>query len=318
MRKIILSAIVSLAAVVTLTGQVLAANLSVRLEQPKSPTNQNTFDINFVALDVLDRPITVKCFKKGPGDADFVQFGANINLIAGGNTGNCSVTSAIVSTDGTAYEFKVTADNGIDPVLPSSSVIVEYKTSGPGTPNNYSKEKISACTYRIKFRTADDGGKTVRVDVYRSENNSFSADTGNRVGIVAIGSNLDGSLDNTVPDCSKSYYYAVRAFDSTDNGSGVVGDSVTNTVTTNIVITPTPGGQTGGALQVAGGAAGVPAGGEVLGGTTATGGPEATPTGAEEGQVLGTEVKPTNFLMIGLGLGLLALVAFWLYRRLLK
>lgn len=318
MRKIILSTIIALAAVLTLTNQVLAANLSVRLEQPKSPTNQNTFGINFVALDIQNRAITVECFKKGPGDSAFTQFGADINLIAGGNTGNCGVTSSIVSAEGT-YQFYVTATAGAEPV-DSSIISVDYKTSGPGTPTNYSKEKVSDCDYKIKFRTADDGGKTVKVDIYRSENLSFGADVGNRVAIIAIGSNQDGSFDNFVPDCSKSYYYAIRAFDNVGNGSGVVGDSVTKTVTTNVVITPTPGGET--AAIPAGGTALAGSEGQILGGG-ATGTEEAKPEAGEEAKteedkVLGTGAKPTNFLLIGLGVVLLGLIAFWLYRRLTK
>lgn len=312
MRKIILSAIVSLAAVLTMADQVLAANLSVRLEQPKSPSNQNTFNINFVALDIENRAITVKCFKKGPGDGTFVQFGANINLIAGGNTGNCEVASSVVSTEGT-YQFYVTATAEAEAV-DSSIVSVDYKTSGPGTPTNYSKEKLSDCDYKIKFRTADDSGKTVKVDVYRSEDSDFSINVGNRVVVITIGSNQDGSFDNFVPDCSKNYYYAIRAFDSADNGSGVVGDSVTKTITTNVVVAPT-GGQATGALQITGGE------GQLLGGEKTTGTEEAKPEAVEEteeGEVLGAGAKSTNFWLIGLGLGLLGLLAFWLYRRLFK
>src|SRR6185369_9485240 len=97
---------------------------------------------------------------------------------------------------------------------------------------NYSKDKITACEYKIHFRSADDAGKTVKVEVYRSENKSFSADAGSRVGTVATGSNTDNDFTQSVPDCNKVYYYAVRAFDSGGNGSGVTGDSET-VVTTN-------------------------------------------------------------------------------------
>ncbi len=208
---------------------VQAAGVSIRLSAPKSPTNQNTFDINFVTLDVGNNPITVKCLKKGPGDGGFSQFGGDINLAAGGNSGNCAVTGSVMGSNG-SYQFQASANNGSETVT-SNIITVDYNTSGPDTPTNYSKEKISSCIYRIKFRTANDGGKTVKVEVYRSENTSFNADGGTRVATVSIGSNTDGSADINSPDCNKEYFFVVRAFDSAGNGSGLVGDSKTVTVT---------------------------------------------------------------------------------------
>src|SRR3990167_1571684 len=167
-------------------GAVYAANLDVRIEQPKSPTNQNSFPVHFVALDILDRPVTVKCFKKGPSDGGFVQFGSDINLASGGNSGNCDVNSSILTGNGT-YEFKVEATAGSDSDSETTSVV--YNTDGPGDPRDYQKNKTNSCEYTIHFKTADDAGKTVKVEVYRSENMSFNTDSGTRVGTVGAGSN---------------------------------------------------------------------------------------------------------------------------------
>ena len=217
-----------------------SSDLSVKVSAPKSPTNQNSFNVNFVALDLLDRPVTVKCFKKGPSDGGFIQFGSDFNLSAGGNSDNCVVNSSLVNSQGT-YQFYVQATAGSDDVV-SSTVAVDYNTSGPGTPVSYSKEKINDCTWKIKFTSASDGGKTVKIEAYRSDNPSFNADSGNRFAQIPIGSGQNGETAITVPDCSRTWYFAIRAFDSAGNGSGVIGDSFTTTInSTTSVSTPTSG-----------------------------------------------------------------------------
>lgn len=267
--------------------------LDIRIEQPKSPTNINNLKVNFVALDRLGgstgRTINVQCFKKGPIDADFAPFGPTITLSAGGNTANCE-PNTVLNTNGT-YQFYAKATAGSDEDT-SPTVTVDYNTSGPGTPTNYSKDHPTSCTYVIKFRTADDAGKTVRADLYRSDATSFTADVAHRVDQRFIGSNTDVEISNTVPDCSKPYYYAVRAFDSAGNGSGIVGDSVvtvittTSTTTTTTTSTTTTGstGGTQGAVQ------GDTTAGNVLGTeddtTTAT-------DGTAPGDVLGEEATPS-------------------------
>lgn len=244
-------------------GIVHASNLSVQIQQPKTPTNQNTFDITFVALDIQNRAIIAKCFKKGPSDSSFTQFGSDISLIAGGNTDVCQVNSSVVSSEG-AYNFYVTATAGSDSFT-SSTVTLDHKnSSGPDTPGNYSKEQTSSCNYTIKFKTANDG-KTSKVRIYRSTEKSFTAGSSTEVGTINIGPNLEGSFANIVPDCGKTYYFAIRAFDDLGNGSGTTGDSFTTTIidegTTQT--TTTEGGQ--GAIPVSSSSVG-----EILGEQSAT------------------------------------------------
>lgn len=262
--------------------------LDIRIEQPKSPTNINNLKVNFVALDRLGRDITVQCYKKGPSDGGFTQFGATITLSAGGNTANCE-PNTVLASDGT-YEFYAFATAGSDTDF-SPTVTVDYNTSGPGTPTNYSKDHPTSCTYVIKFRTADDAGKTVRADLYRSDATSFTADVAHRVDQRFIGSNTNVEITNTVPDCAKTYYYAVRAFDSAGNGSGIVGDSVVTVTTTSSTTTTTTTSTTTGATGTNQGAVQTGnTGGNVLGTETGSG----SDTGAEsDGSVLGEEATPS-------------------------
>src|SRR3989344_5821594 len=95
MRKLF-SLILSLICLVSVVGQAQAAagDLVIRLEEPKSPTNLNDFEISFVALDILDRVINVNCLKKASSEADFSSFDSKV-LTSGGNTDSCHVTSSV-------------------------------------------------------------------------------------------------------------------------------------------------------------------------------------------------------------------------------
>jgi len=308
MRKFIFSTLIAIGMCVCIQATPVYAvgisSLSIRLEEPKTPTNQNSFGIVFVALDLKNRPVTATCTKWGPSDAGYVAFGAAQSLSNGGNTGTCLVDTTILSVAGT-YKFQTTATADSETQY-SNEVTVAYNTEGPGDPRDYSKSKPSACEYKIHFKTADDSGKTVKVEIYRSENTSFSADAGTRVTTVNVGSNTE--RDETISGtCDKTYYFAVRAFDSAGNGSNAVGDSETHVTITlrssTTTTTTTIGGtttETVSAVEVPGGAGlsgegavpveeGPPAGG-ALGETT--GQPEAEHiTLPPEGQVKGAKTS---------------------------
>lgn len=296
-------------------GVVYAGTLSLKIETPKSQTNNTNLSINFVALDyAANGNITAKCFKKGPTDGGFSQFGSDIAITPGGNTGNCTTDSSIMNQQGT-YQFYVTAANAAETVT-SDTVSVDFNTSAPGTPTQYSKERVNTCDYKIHFRTADDNGETVRIEVYRSANTSFVADSGARVDSINIGSGTEGTSTTTPPNCNQEYYFAVRAFDAAGNASGLVGDSIT--VTTNTTVTKTtgatgavgaiPNGTNGNVLGAAIGATG-----GATGTSGATLGAESSPAPAEAGSARG------NLTVRNLGLGVLGIAAIlflaWLLTR---
>ena len=256
-----------------------ANSTSIRLQQPQSPTNLDTFNVIFVVLDTNpDQPVSVQCYKKGPTDGSFVTFGSAISLINGGNTDNCQVDGGIMNQGSGTYQFEAIASGSTNPT--SNIVSVDFNNSGgPGNPINYDKTRPDTCTYKISFRTADDSGRTIKVALYRSTDASFSVDSGHQVNSINISSNTDGSMTNNVSPCDITYYYAIRAFDTYGNGSGVVGDQNITTTTTTTTATTTTAGQ--GAIPVEQGR-----GGAVLGTTVA---PTATEAAKE---VLG-ETKKT-------------------------
>lgn len=278
LNKIIVSLLSLLTLLFITAGTSFAATnfTSIRLQKPASPTNLDTFNITFVALDTdSTKTVNVDCYKKAPGDVTYSVF-ESFSLVNGGNTDSCHVTSGTMNKGNGTYSFYVTADGSSHATTELTPVSVDFNNSTPGTPVNYNKTKPDDCTYKISFRTANDSGKTVKVVLYRSTDTNFSVDSGHQVNEVSIGSDTDGSMsDNVSPNCNTTYYYVIRAFDTYGNGSGVVGDS--NVTTT--VVNPTTTEQQG-AIPLGG-----TGGGSVLG----------AGTGGEKGEVLGTEsAKPTS------------------------
>ena len=289
----------------------LAANsdLFIALESPASPNNQSKFDLAFTALDMLNRPMVVKCFKINPDNSE-VQLGGNINLKAGGNSGNCSLESSPLSESGKNYRFYAVASSEGD-TYKSEVVSVDYNTDLPGVPTDYSKEKEGGCRFKLSFRASNDG-KTKVIRIYRSEQNKFNADSHTQIGEVGIDPGQWGSFtDVNVPDCNKTYYYAIRAFDGANNGSGLVGDSntivttVTSTTTTTVEGSTT---ETTGAIRVTD--SNIP-GEEEIANAEESAGEESETSG--EGSVLGTTEEVGKNNKIKLVLGALILIAIIVY-----
>lgn len=270
MKKLVV--ILAFALSIFVTSQVNASDISVRLSEPKTPTKNSDFKLVFTVLDLTDSdsPISARCYYKDSLAGAWTQFDSDKAISAGGNTDSCQVNSSVVKENNKTYYFKVMATNGAasDDSELQGLVSVTFDDRDPSVPTNYKKEKIGSCQYKISFKTADDG-MTTRVEVYRSDSTTMSLDGSTRVGDVTVSTNTDGSFTETVPDCNKTYYYVIRAFNVAGNASGPIGDSVTITTST----TSTQVQQTeGGAIPVAN---------------------VTLPQGGQSGQVLGEEKSAT-------------------------
>lgn len=265
-----------------------AASLSVEIETPEAVTNTPHIKIGFVTLDVLARSLTVECYK----DSDVTPFASYTLASAfGGNSGDCQVDGTVMPID-TAYEFyvKAIASGEGGESVESNHVSVTLSSATPGTPYNYNRDDAS-CQNVITFTTADDGGKTVKVELYRSLSTTFTADASTKVAEQAIGSNASGSFVEAAPGCSNDSYYVLRAVTGNGNGSGFVGDKDVNVDTHTVIKNKTTtvtlaGGTSAGAIPVSGGSD--VSEGQVEGATTTNPDNEAvTPAGTEPGSVLG-------------------------------
>ncbi|KKU44984.1 MAG: RHS Repeat family [Microgenomates group bacterium GW2011_GWC2_46_7] len=251
-------------------------SLSVRMETPKTPIRISDWTLAFTVLDIDQRALTVQCLVKKP-TGSFVQFDtdkifpATMDKSSGGN-GTCQVNGSVMNTQGT-YEFYVTASAGAGLDVTDTQSVV-YDTEGPDRPVSYGKDRPWACRYTIKFKTADDGGKTTSVELYGSKSTTFNTDNSTRIGGVSIGSNQEGSLNHDLvgDDCNQNWYYVIHAFDSVGNQSAHIGDEVVNIST----VAPSP---TTGALVV------TTATGSILG--------KDTVSGSDSGEVMGETASPT-------------------------
>lgn len=217
---------------------ILSPNMFVRLENPQSPTNVNNFGIDFVVIDNQNRALTVSCFKRNP-DASVVQIGGDINLIPGGNSGRCNLNLSPLTQNG-VYGFYAVAKTGSEEYV-SETVNVDYSQGGPSSPVFYSKDELTSCVYRLKFKTADDG-KTTKLEIFRSSETSFVADAASRIAELTIDPNIESTFDDGRPDCNKTYYYVIRSKDAAGNVSSLVGDKVN---VTNTLVTVVEGSNTG-------------------------------------------------------------------------
>lgn len=265
-----------------------AATLSAKIETPESVMTTQDFKIGFVVLDVLARPMSVACYVAS-SPLPFATY--TLDSTFGGNAGDCVVNSSVVPTDGN-YEFYIqaTATGEGSEMVESDHANVTVATSIPGTPYNYER-KDPGCDNVISFTTASDGGKTVKVELYRSTDNPFVASSATKISETAIGSNTNGSFTVAAPDCDDDIFYALRSVDAFGRGSGFVGDTDVDTETktetrtkTNTVIVP---GAATGALATTG-SSGIP---EAVQGVETENTDEAAAVGGEalleEGSVLG-------------------------------
>lgn len=230
MNKIFKSLLISVFGLFLFTGSSFAAT-SVRLQSPATQTNQSSLNLTFVALDTDSQVITVKCFKSFNGGS-YSQFGGDYVSQPGGNTSTCN---ANLNQGNGTYKFYAEAQGSSFASTQTNPgpVSVDFNNSAPGTPQYVGKDKISTCVNRIKFKTANDSGKTVKVEIYRADKTTFDVNSGSRIGTVTVGSDTYKEYDDTLVNCDTAFYYAIRAFDIYGNGSGVVGDSNTTFNVTN-------------------------------------------------------------------------------------
>lgn len=202
-----------------------ASSLQVQIEEPEY-LQTDSFNISFVALDIEDRNLVAECQKWGPKDSGWVQFGADIDLGAGGDSSVCKVKDSHLSKDGD-YDFrvKVTPDGNSGDAVFSDTVTVLFDGEGPDEPEYLRKEKDGSCQFELKFRTADDD-ETEYVIIYRGGDQNFTADDGAKVKKMSVDPDKEYTYEDDLygNECGKTYYYGIRAFDDNDRGSDVVSE----------------------------------------------------------------------------------------------
>ncbi|HAI95510.1 TPA: hypothetical protein DHW62_01320 [candidate division WWE3 bacterium] len=221
-------------------GKVYAEtpNLTVLIEDPETSFNE-PFKITFVAMDLLgDGDLTAYCEKDGPNDPGWVEYDST-ELSMGGNTGVCDVTSGVLNGTG-SYKFRVKViaewEDSVDETVYSNEVTTTYDNDGPDKPKYIEVDRKSDCKYEITLKTANDS-QTDYVEVYMSDEKEFTAGPGSRIRTFDMGPDEKKTFTEEVggEKCAHRQYFAIRAFDSSGNGSDVEAEELVdvNTVTIN-------------------------------------------------------------------------------------
>ena len=192
----------------------VSAKTVVRIDEPEANINK-PFEIGFVAMDTDENDVIVECWKKGPKDLNFVKF-QEVNLIAGGSSGECTIDAGILIDEG-EYLFKISID-GVE----SNVVKTSFEKTRPGEPKYIKKKKEHSCSNELEVKTADDG-QTVYVEIYRAKSKTVIANNDSKIKTITIGPNQKIRFNDDLSGvgCKGDYYYAVRAFDDHGNYSSV-------------------------------------------------------------------------------------------------
>jgi len=229
LSTVLLFGIFTLVKPVQTYAQVPVAKVSVRLEQPKTGLTDREFNITYVALSIPVKPITVQC----QYSLDGVNFSNFDDTLKTTNSGDCKVDQSIVTGSGTYYFKAVATVEGVSPV--ESEVVSVNITNNPSPVTEYSKTK-TACIYTLKFKSS-----TSKVQIFRSDNQkSFYADDTTLITkpYLTVTPNVLSTYTDTPADCSKEYYYAVRAVDEYSNVSTLVTDNVVTIIEQTQTSTP--------------------------------------------------------------------------------
>jgi len=203
---------------------VLAIAPQVSISELGEYVNTNSFELSYSALSDDPGAITAQFyFRKESGS--YLAFAPIIN----GASGQVEVTSSQLN-DQDKYFFKVEINGGAG--ADETSTI--YDSGGPGSVQNYWKEKVAPGFYKLHWKNPSDSDSH-RVFIYRSDQTSFEADGAHKVGEVGGTPNAEMTWDNSTPDSQKEYYYALRVIDKAGNSSGLVTDAP-GTVTTSSVL----------------------------------------------------------------------------------
>ena len=194
----------------------LSTSLNVRIAQPETKLNKDTFNIGYVVLDTEGRNLEVKCIEKTYGVFDTLNT----------NSGSCKVNSSVITESGT-YKFYVEVTAGGE-TEKSKTVTVEVDLSKPLPITDYSKT-LGTCSYTLTFNSS-----TSKVQIFRSDNQKsfFANDTTliTKPHLTVTPNSIATYTDSNLTDCTKTYYYAVRSIDEFNNVSPLVTDEIVTTI----------------------------------------------------------------------------------------
>jgi len=106
----------------------------------------------------------------------------------------------------------------------SSTVSVVIDRSNPDKVTDYKKERVGETAYRLSW-TNPDNDDFYRVYIYRSQDNSFTANSSTKVGESGGSAKDKMTFEDSGLEKNTTYYYALRVIDRAGNASGLVTDA---------------------------------------------------------------------------------------------
>ncbi|OGM13095.1 hypothetical protein A3A76_01735 [Candidatus Woesebacteria bacterium RIFCSPLOWO2_01_FULL_39_23] len=232
-KKYAKSVVTTLAALiltfVSLRGAYAYADKVVIQRLPEYITT-DSFEISYSGLSA--NPVIARFFVRKDGDGTWRRVNGDIN----GSSGQVQVGGGDVYSGEAKYFFKVEINGGTATDETSTTI----DRSGPDPVSGYWKEKVAGGFYRLHWKNPGNDDFS-RVFIYRSTETKFTADGTTKVGEVGGATEADMTWDNVGLDSNKNYYYAVRAIDEAGNGSGIVADPETVSITSNAASTQNEG-----------------------------------------------------------------------------
>ncbi len=224
------------------------------------------------------------------------------------------------------YNFYAQAKVGSLPAQNSATVSVIIDHTNPGKVSDYKKERVGETSYRLSW-TNPANDDFYHVFLYRSKDESFTADEGTKIGEAGGAPEEKMSFENSGLEKNTNYYYALRAIDRAGNSSDLVTDAPgkvvageVTVITAAVTATPAPTGTGGTVLgkeekekeEAAAGTEGAEEGKE---GTISAEGEATAPEGEVMGEAQSRALKDKLIIIIPAVVILIIVVFFFLRRR---
>ncbi len=317
--------IFSLLSVALIAGFLLAAPTQAIFKLALSPIPEYQKSANFrlyyTYIDTEDNEATVNLYVQKEGDGWRQTKDRNKTKVSD----YFQIEDADIYAGEGKYNFYAQAKVGSLPAQNSATVSVIIDRTSPDKVSDYKKERVGETSFRLSW-TNPANDDFYRVFLYRSKDESFTADEGTKIGEAGGAPGEKMSFENSSLEKDTNYYYALRAIDRAGNSSDLVTDAPgkvvageVTVITTAATTAPTPTGAAGAILgkeekekEAAGGEEGAEENKE---GIISAEGEATAPEGKVMGEAQSRALKDKLIIIIPAAIILIAVVFFFLRRR---
>lgn len=289
----------------TFPSKAGAGMLKVSISKLPEYENKNDFRVYYTYLETEGKTARVNLFiqKEGKGWQKVEDHGKTAV------SGYFQIQAPDLYDGEGKYNFMISAGTDQNNFQSPTVTTILDKTS-PGRVSGYGKSRIDHLNFHLIWTNPTDSD-FARVYIYRSKEQTFTANADSFISDVAGTPGESKSWDNGVPQETTMYFYAIRSVDKAGNLSDVITDAPGTVTTTQQVegISSVPGGSN------------KPEEVKILPKEKADGetGELGGGISSEAGKIIDKKTSSktnTNYLV--LGLLILSVISFTIYRRIKK